>query len=37
MGFQLQRMRNEERVLGAAFPEYVAYAARTRRLIPGVY
>jgi protein-S-isoprenylcysteine O-methyltransferase Ste14 len=37
MGFQLQRMRNEERVLGATFPEYVAYAARTRRLIPGVY
>jgi protein-S-isoprenylcysteine O-methyltransferase Ste14 len=37
LGFQLQRMRNEERVLGATFPEYAAYAARTRRLIPGVY
>jgi protein-S-isoprenylcysteine O-methyltransferase Ste14 len=37
LGFQLQRMRNEERVLGATFPEYLAYAARTRRLIPGVY
>jgi protein-S-isoprenylcysteine O-methyltransferase Ste14 len=37
LGFQLQRMRNEERVLGATFPEYAAYAARTRRLIPGVH
>ena len=37
LGFQLQRMRNEERVLGATFAEYAAYAARTRRLIPGVY
>jgi protein-S-isoprenylcysteine O-methyltransferase Ste14 len=37
LGFQIQRMRNEERVLGATFPEYAAYAARTRRLIPGVY
>jgi protein-S-isoprenylcysteine O-methyltransferase Ste14 len=35
--FQLQRMRNEERILHATFPEYGAYAARTRRLIPGVY
>jgi len=34
---QLQRMRNEERVLSETFPEYAAYAARTRRLIPGVY
>jgi protein-S-isoprenylcysteine O-methyltransferase Ste14 len=37
MGIQLQRMRNEEQVLGATFSEYAAYAARTRRLIPGVY
>jgi protein-S-isoprenylcysteine O-methyltransferase Ste14 len=36
-GFQLQRMRNEEQILREAFPEYAAYAARTRRLIPGVY
>lgn len=36
-GFQLQRMRNEEQILGATFPEYAAYAARTRRLIPGVF
>jgi protein-S-isoprenylcysteine O-methyltransferase Ste14 len=35
--FQLQRMRCEERVLTASFPEYAAYAARTRRVIPGVY
>jgi protein-S-isoprenylcysteine O-methyltransferase Ste14 len=35
--FQLIRMRNEERVLAAAFPEYTAYAARTARLIPGVW
>jgi protein-S-isoprenylcysteine O-methyltransferase Ste14 len=36
--FQLQRMRNEERVLMRAFPrEYGAYAARTARLIPGIW
>jgi protein-S-isoprenylcysteine O-methyltransferase Ste14 len=35
--FQLQRMRNEEQILRATFPEYAAYAGRTRRLIPGVY
>lgn len=35
---QLVRIRYEERVLTAAFPaEYAAYAARTARLIPGVY
>ena len=37
LAFQLQRMRNEEQILRATFPEYAAYAARTRRLIPGVY
>lgn len=37
LAFQLQRMRNEERILGATFTEYAAYAARTRRLIPGLY
>jgi protein-S-isoprenylcysteine O-methyltransferase Ste14 len=37
-GFQLQRMRNEERVLMQAFPrEYRAYAARTARFIPGIW
>jgi protein-S-isoprenylcysteine O-methyltransferase Ste14 len=35
--FQLQRMGNEERILAATFPQYGAYATRTRRLIPGVY
>jgi protein-S-isoprenylcysteine O-methyltransferase Ste14 len=34
---QLQRMRNEERVLGETFPEYAGYARTTARLIPGVY
>jgi protein-S-isoprenylcysteine O-methyltransferase Ste14 len=34
--FQLQRMRNEERVLRHAFPrEYRAYSARTARFVPG--
>jgi len=36
--FQLQRMRNEERVLLHAFPrEYRAYSARTARFIPGIW
>jgi protein-S-isoprenylcysteine O-methyltransferase Ste14 len=35
--FQLARMKNEERVLAAQFPEYLEYAARTPRLLPGVY
>jgi protein-S-isoprenylcysteine O-methyltransferase Ste14 len=35
--FQLRRMTNEERVLGAAFPEYAAYAAGTPKIIPGVF
>jgi len=34
---QLWRMREEERVLEAAFPDYAAYRNRTARLIPGVY
>ena len=37
-GFQVQRMVNEERVLLRAFPrQYSAYAARTARLIPGIW
>jgi protein-S-isoprenylcysteine O-methyltransferase Ste14 len=36
-GLQLWRMQREEIVLTGAFPEYAAYAARTARLIPGVY
>lgn len=35
--FQIARMLNEERVLTEAFPEYRDYAARTARLIPGVW
>ena len=31
---QLGRMRLEERALEREFPEYAAYAARTRRLVP---
>lgn len=34
---QLWRMREEEKVLEAAFPEYASYRSRTARLIPGVY
>ncbi len=34
---QIKRMKNEETVLGRAFPEYKSYKARTRRLIPGLY
>jgi protein-S-isoprenylcysteine O-methyltransferase Ste14 len=37
VGFQLARIHYEEAVLTASFPEYRAYAARTFRLIPGVY
>ena len=37
IGFQFVRMKNEERVLAGLFPEYEAYAARTARLVPGVY
>ena len=36
-GLQILRMRYEERVLAVCFPEYHAYAARTARLLPGVY
>jgi protein-S-isoprenylcysteine O-methyltransferase Ste14 len=36
-GLQFQRMRNEERVLRGAFPDYDDYASRTARLIPGLY
>jgi protein-S-isoprenylcysteine O-methyltransferase Ste14 len=34
---QFQRMKNEERVLRGAFPEYEDYARRTARVIPGLY
>jgi protein-S-isoprenylcysteine O-methyltransferase Ste14 len=35
--FQFQRLGYEERVLLGAFPEYESYAARTSRLLPGLY
>jgi protein-S-isoprenylcysteine O-methyltransferase Ste14 len=35
--FQIQRMRNEEKILQASFPEYRAYMARTARLVPGIW
>jgi protein-S-isoprenylcysteine O-methyltransferase Ste14 len=34
---QLARIHYEEKVLKASFPEYEAYAAKTRRLIPYLY
>ena len=35
--FQVERMRNEERVLIETFPEYREYMSRTWRILPGVY
>jgi protein-S-isoprenylcysteine O-methyltransferase Ste14 len=35
--FQIERMKNEERVLTRIFPEYQDYMACRARLIPGVY
>jgi protein-S-isoprenylcysteine O-methyltransferase Ste14 len=37
IAFQLRRMHNEETILTASFPEYIAYRRNTARLIPGVY
>jgi protein-S-isoprenylcysteine O-methyltransferase Ste14 len=37
IAFQLRRMRNEELVLAASFPEYDAYRRNTARLLPGIY
>lgn len=34
---QVYRAGHEERVLSCAFPDYGRYAARTRRLVPGLY
>lgn len=34
---QLLRMRNEEAVLRATFPDYAEYARHTNRLIPGIW
>lgn len=37
IGFQLARMRFEERVMTDAFPDYADYARRVKRIIPGLY
>ena len=37
IGFQLRRMRNEEVILTAIFPEYLAYCKKTARIFPGIY
>jgi protein-S-isoprenylcysteine O-methyltransferase Ste14 len=37
IAFQLRRIHNEELVLTAQFPEYIAYRHTTARLIPGIY
>jgi protein-S-isoprenylcysteine O-methyltransferase Ste14 len=37
LAVQLLRLRNEERVLAEAFPDYAGYARRTARLIPGLW
>jgi protein-S-isoprenylcysteine O-methyltransferase Ste14 len=34
--FQLRRMTNEEKVIGATFPGYAAYAAKTPKIVPHV-
>lgn len=34
---QFPRMHFEERILAETFPDYGAYAARTARLLPGIY
>jgi protein-S-isoprenylcysteine O-methyltransferase Ste14 len=36
LGLQLARTGYEERNISAEFPEYAEYAARTKRLIPGI-
>ncbi len=37
IALQIQRMKNEEAVLKAAFPEYEPYMRRTHRVLPGLY
>ena len=37
IGFQLRRMRNEEVILTAIFPEYLVYCKKTARIFPGIY
>lgn len=37
VALQFERMRHEEAVMRAAFPDYARYAAHTARLLPGLY
>ncbi|MBS0472180.1 MAG: isoprenylcysteine carboxylmethyltransferase family protein [Proteobacteria bacterium] len=37
VALQFERMRHEEAVMRAAFPDYAGYAAHTARLLPGLY
>lgn len=37
LGFQFMRMGIEEDVMRDAFPEYVHYAQRVKRIVPGLY
>jgi protein-S-isoprenylcysteine O-methyltransferase Ste14 len=37
LAFQIRRIFNEETLLRRIFPEYAAYAARTARLVPGLW
>lgn len=37
IGLQVARTHYEERLLRATFPEYAGYAARTSRILPGVW
>lgn len=37
IAFQFRRMRHEEAIMAAAFPEYGAYRLQTARLIPSIY
>ena len=37
IGFQFRRMRNEEVIVAAIFPEYLAYRKKTARILPGIY
>lgn len=35
--FQMERMKNEEKILAAVFPEYSDYMKRTYRVLPWIY
>jgi protein-S-isoprenylcysteine O-methyltransferase Ste14 len=37
IGFQFRRIRNEEVLLAAIFPEYLAYRKKTARILPGIF